>query len=160
MYLANNNPVREAITGKDYFAETGALAVIPNTDSVTISRSNVSSNYEVSRLHIQAGPINLRPFLNNSSIYKLIAHQAVIFEFSCNSDKKESETEKSLPEGIENLLGSIFGIDANVIAADEPISASVLELRTGKEIWQYFLLIALIFLAIEFYLSRSLMKSQ
>jgi hypothetical protein len=60
---------------------------------------------------------------------------------------------------IEKYIKSRFEIEANLVPDKEALSASILELRKGKEIWQYFLLGAILFLIVEILISRSFFKS-
>ena len=60
---------------------------------------------------------------------------------------------------ITKYIKSRFDIEVNLVPDNEALSASILELRKGKEIWQYFLIVAIIFLIIEILISRSFFKS-
>ena len=58
------------------------------------------------------------------------------------------------------MLNEGYGLKANVIAPQDLFVAAIIDMRNGRDLWMYFLLIAVIFLIIEYLLSRSIMKSK
>jgi len=87
-------------------------------------------------------------FLNDSAGNK--------FGFSLNSDPSESITGILSEEEIENVIDN-FGLKSAVLIKDiNDISADINEKRTGASLWKYFLLAALLFLALEIIYSKKL----
>ncbi|MBK8982787.1 MAG: BatA and WFA domain-containing protein [Ignavibacteria bacterium] len=87
-------------------------------------------------------------FLNDSAGNK--------FGFSLNSDPAESITSILSEEEIENVMSNFGLVNAVLINDINDISADINEKRTGTSLWKYFLLAALIFLALEIIYSKKL----
>jgi hypothetical protein len=155
LYLSNNNPIKETTTGKDYFLDISNFILNPEKDSLillsTASPGNVRINYQPNTLLEIPGDD-----LAYNSVYKLSNNNELLFEFPCSFDKKESDLEKLNPAEIANLLESTYHTSVNIISANNEINASITALRTGSELWQIFLIAALLFLAVEFYISKSI----
>jgi hypothetical protein len=157
LYLANSSQLKEAIAGRDYFAE---LSKLTNNNADTLQLKNLQ-NYVNENLRVSSkndAVTDLKPYLANSSIYSIHQREQVVFSFPCNTDKRESGIEKIESKDIENYLKSKFGEEISVILPTAAISESVFELRTGREIWQYFLIAALLFLALETLISRLIFR--
>lgn len=158
MYLSNNNPIKEAVTGKDYYIELTK----PTTGS---NLSLILTDYKNSireKIHFQQNDelINVKNFTGNSSNYTLNFGSEKVYNFPCNFDKNESNLDKLAAEELEKTLKENFSERINIIDKNKNIKASIIELRKGKEIWQHFLLLALVFFFIEYYLSRTLVKKK
>lgn len=155
LYLSNNNPVKETVTGKDYFLDISNLNLDPVKDSL-ILYSTAASNNE--KIHYQPNTLLeiTGYYLAYNSVYKLLNDNKLLFEFPCSFDKKESDLEKLSPAEITDLIKSFYHTSVNVIPANNEINASITALRTGSELWQVFLTGALLFLAAEFYISKSI----
>ena len=123
-----------------------------------MSKISPSAEIKIAEFAPNNALINFKPFTYYTSVYKLTTGNSIIFEYPGNFDKTESETEILSPDEIEKIMTEYYHIKPNVVPADKEFFSLILELRTGKEIWQYLLIFTLLFLAFEFYLSRSLMK--
>lgn len=155
LYLSNNNPVKEAITGKDYFLDISNFNLDPEKDSLTLYSTNTSSSIRINYLPNTLLEIPGYHLAYNSA-YKLLNNNKLLFEFPCSYDKKESDLDKFSPAEITDLIQSTYHSHVNVIPTNNEITASITALRTGSELWQIFLIAALLFLAAEFYISKSI----
>jgi hypothetical protein len=154
LYLANANGIKPAITGKDYFAETEKY---PRSESdLTISVTNSAGMKDSLKIPGVNRVINLRDMINSASLYRISNEEEIISEFPANILKSESETKRLTPGELSEYLINSLLKNVNVIGYEQTLSASVTTLRTGKEIWQYFLLLALLFLLAEYFLAKSI----
>ncbi len=156
LYLSAANAVKESVNGKDYFIE---LSEKSGGDTITVSDLQ---NQKYTIAANQSGLnelINLKSFLNASSNYTVSDGTTIIKEFPSNFRKEESNTEIMDKELIRNQVKAGFKISPNIISNQAPLNASIMELRKGKEIWQYFLIASLLFLALEIVISRSFFKA-
>ncbi len=158
LYLANINNIKPAVTGKDYFIDLKTL----NSTADTISISQSTDNKHTSKVYAPGTDIllNLKNNTAYTSNYIISQGNNVLFQFPANFSKSESETTKLDNKALGAYLKESLRIEANIIKPQETISASILELRTGRDIWQYFLIAALLFIIIEYFLARSLVKSK
>ncbi len=157
LYAANINNIKPAVTGKDYFIDPEALG--KNSDTLTITHSAVQpgKNLPVS---IGGSLINLKDEIDFTSGYSISSGSKKLYEFPANYNKAESQTAKMSPDELSGYLKERYELKANIIKPQETVKASIMELRTGKDIWQYFLILGLIFIAIEYFLSRSITKGK
>jgi hypothetical protein len=165
LYLANINNIKPAVTGKDYFIDlntierSGDPADNPETDTISITVLNdakLNDQIYISGTNVL---LNLKNKTNFTANYELLRGN-ILYRFPANFEKPESETTKLDDKALVFYFEDRLKIEANVIKPQETISASILELRTGKDIWHYFLLAALLFIIIEYFLARSLRKSK
>jgi glutaredoxin-related protein len=158
LYLANINNIKPAITGKDYFIDVKTLSSTGDTISISHSTDSKLTN----KIYVLGTDIllNLKNNTNFTANYTISQDNKVLFQFPANFSKAEPETIKLDGKALEAYLKERLNIEANVIKPQETISASILELRTGKDIWQYFLIAALLFIIIEYFLARSLIKNK
>jgi hypothetical protein len=146
-----SNPIKETVTGKDYYYETNG-----KEDSIFLS----SFNFKNIKLETSApGIINLRKYLNTSSNYSISVKNNIIFQFPANFNKNESLTDKADENEITEYFRNKYKADVNVIKPNENLQASIFELRNGKELWRTFLILAFIFIIIEYLLSLSITKN-
>lgn len=168
LYMANINPVKPAITGNDYYFDlsTGRKLNFTenNNDTLVLSQTGADISDKTSSgihfLNTGGNLLNLKDGISKNSTYTLSSRGGEVLTFSANYDNRESGTTLLKADELSELVFKKYNLEAGVIAADETVSASILEIRTGKEIWQYFLILALFFLAAEFLLARSIMKSK
>ena len=154
LYLANINNVKSAVTGNDYFVELNKFAGLADTVSLLSSvNPNAVNNITINN---KQALLNLNKFTAYTSEYILSSNNNLIFEFAANFNKIESQPNILSNKEITLYLNEKFKLEANVVKSDETVSASILELRSGKEIWHYFLILALVFLAVEYFLARSI----
>jgi Aerotolerance regulator N-terminal/von Willebrand factor type A domain len=153
LYLANVNSVKSAVTGKDYFADLENFSLPESDEQFFITNSEglrdsvlVTAGFSV---------INLKSSINNASLYRLETPAGIFCEFPANVQKKESELLRFKGSEVAGHLRSSFDIDANIIEPEDILKSSISELRTGKEIWQYFLLLSLVFLIAEYLVAKS-----
>src|SRR4030095_4679839 len=155
LYLANINGIRPAVTGEDYFINMYNFSGLKDSISVV---NNADQNENKIVIGDKQSMINLKPFLENTSVYHITSGQTIFYEFPCGFNKFESQPDKLNYKELSEFTKEKLKLEANIIKPEETISASVLELREGKEIWQYFLILALIFTAIEYFIARSITK--
>lgn len=168
LYMANINPVKPAITGNDYYIDPSANTKLNFTsggnDTLVLSILGTHSRYKISSEVLfpnQGGLLlNLKDGITKSSAYTLNSRGSEVLTFSANYDNRESGTTLLKADELQDLMKNRFHIEAGVIEPEETVSASILEIRTGKEIWQYFLILALFFLAVEYFLARSIIKGK
>lgn len=165
LYMANINLIKPAVTGNDYFIDLSETAKtnFPSNDSLVLisgidNKEKLTFNFSLP----QSGGmlLNMKDGLRKSSSYSLSSGKNEILKFSANYDNRESGTTLLNSEELSELLLNRFNIEAGVITPEETVSASILEIRTGKDIWHYFLILAFFFLAAEYLLARSIMKSK
>lgn len=157
LYLANINNIKQAVTGKDYFVDLNSFRGLE--DTISISRSAAQNENKIA-ISSKQSLINLGSILENTSIYNIKSGGNIIYEFPCSFNRIESQTTKLSDKEISGYLREKLNLEANIIKPQEIVSASVLELRAGKEIWHYFLVLALIFLAVEYFIARSITKNK
>jgi hypothetical protein len=151
LYLLNINPLKEAVTGKDYYYEISG-----KDDSLFLSSINIKKlKLETSALEI----INLKQYLNTSSNYSITGNSNIIFQFPANFNKNESLTEKADKNEITEYFRKKYSSEVNVIKPNENMEVSIIELRNGRELWRTFLILAFIFFLIEYFISKSITKN-
>jgi len=148
LYPANRIGIKEAVVGKDYFLDVAALDV--HMDSLIVG----GKGFDVRRREI----LNLRSVLNQVSNYIVEAGNKTVYEFPCGFDKRESDLEKMPARELKEYLENSLKVPVNVIEADKELTTSLIGLRSGKDLWQYFLILTLVCVAAEYYLAKSLMK--
>jgi hypothetical protein len=157
LYLSNRNQPKEAVTGRDYYLDVENLGTKAPMDTMTVfSNAGVINPPLVPGISL----INLRDYLAQTSNYKIVQDGKLLTEFPANFDNRESVLDKYSPEELKKLFRETYKTDANVFPSGEKLSESVISARSGREIWRYFTVLALIFLSIEYFLSRSLMKQK
>lgn len=158
LYTANINGIKPAITGRDYFIELNKMSLVYDSlNLVSSSKDNNSVRYD---LNESTGLVNIGTGLLNSDNYRVMNSGRNIMTIPVNFSRTESVSGRMGIEEISSLLNDGYGIKSNVIAPDELLVASILDTRNGRDLWMYFLLIAVIFLILEYLLSRSIMKSK
>ena len=99
--------------------------------------------------------------LDKNGIYKFYSDDKLIDYFSVNFDPSESELkfdeEDQILEKMKILNRNGFN---KVLKLNENIKDSVKNLRYGTELWQYFLMLALLTAFLEMFVSRGLTKSK
>ena len=158
LYTSNINGIRPGIAGRDYFAELYKSEM--RSDSVFISSSAQNSPPELIVTNEQTELLNLGNALKNTGNFSVTNAGIDILRVPVNFNTVETKTGRMKPGDIESLLNNTYGLNANVVSPDEVLTAAVIDLRTGKDLWQYFLILAFIFLIIEYLLSKSIMKSK
>ena len=156
LYLSNSNPIQEAVDGQDYFLDFKKF-LTGSSDSITVSGLQHRTDRSIP---VPESPlINMKPYLGSSSIYFLGQAGKTVYEFPSNFDKAESGMSLYDDKEIEKYIKSRFDVEVNTITFSQVLEASILELRKGKEIWQYFLFGAIFFLILEYLISRSFFKA-
>lgn len=158
LYLANINNIKPAVTGNDYFIDVKLLGNI--SDTITVNSTRSKNSIEKVFISSPDALLNLKSSTQYTSNYMLSSGNNIVYEFPANFERRESQTVKMESTALEKYVNENLNLQANIIEPQEIISASILELRTGRDVWQYFLLAALIFLAIEYFLARSMRKSK
>jgi hypothetical protein len=159
LYLAGGSQLKDAVTGRDYFIEFNKF---PNSVNDTLTISNQQNQAGSIFTQNNSALTNLKQYLNYSSNYSIIylisKTGQPLLEFPCNFDNNESSTEKKNSEDIKKYTKETFNEEFNIISASNTVNTAIFKLRTGKEIWHYFLIAALLFLALEVIISRSISK--
>lgn len=156
LYLANINNIKPAVTGSDYFVDIKTLGQA--ADTILISSVTERNNPEKIIISSPDALLNLKNNTSASSNYSVTQSGNILYEFPANFDKAESKTTRVTPDELEKYISERLNISANVVKPQETINASIMELRTGRDIWQYFLLAAILFLTAEYFLARSLTR--
>ncbi|HRE09897.1 MAG TPA: BatA domain-containing protein [Ignavibacteria bacterium] len=157
LYTSNINGIRPAIAGKDYYAELNRYEM--KSDTLLISSAGENAP-EFIVTNEQTQLLNLGSTLNNTGIYSVINSGRDILRVPVNFNAVESQTGRMKPGDIEVLFNDTYALNANVVSPEDVLTAAVIDLRTGKDLWQYFLILAVIFLIIEYLLSRSIMRNK
>jgi len=155
LYISPVNPIKPAITGKDYFLDFSGFGKL-DTSTINISSAPGDKPDGQIKLNEKNDLVNLKYFLNSNSTYRLTQKSAALFELPANFDKNESLLDKYTAKEISGILKTQLGSDVNIITPESTLTASILELRTGKEMWQWALVLALLFLLAEFFIARSI----
>ena len=153
LYLSDINPTKEAETGKDYFFDIENLGTGQN-DSLTIAQIYDPKNIFKIPVYNNRGAFNLKNIMNNASNYRVSFKDKTINEFPCNFDKKESMPAKLNKSEIASLFNEKYQIKPNIISPEDEFKSSLLGLRSGRELWKYFLILAILFFTAEFVISR------
>ncbi len=153
-YAASIDPIKEAIVGKDYFVSLDKN----NLSDLSMSIQNSGLTFKLGDINSEI--INVKSFTKTNGEYLLKSNEKILFEFPVNHTKHESETHRLTPSEIKENLKNNFAENIFVINKNENLLQAVKEEKSGKEIWHYFFILALIFLLTEFLLSRSLISKQ
>jgi len=146
---------KESIAGKEYLLDPSEFLSGSQTDSISINYSN-----RVIKA-IGAGTsslIRLNNLLESSGIYSVKDKNRIIFEFPVNTDNDESVPLRLGSADMAAVIKDLLSISSNIIDEKSMITEQIREARSGKELWQYFLLGAMLFLAAEYFIAKSLMK--
>ncbi|MBZ0202501.1 MAG: hypothetical protein K8I03_05745, partial [Ignavibacteria bacterium] len=157
LYLANINNISPAVTGKDYFFDPSRFGNISDTLKLTGYHGSAKEENNFP-LTDRAALIDLKNYNSSSGNYSISSGGKDIFKYACIYDNRESNTGRYNSVELQKYTSDSYGISVNIIEPAETISADIVELRTGREMWQYFLILGLIFLCIEFFLARSVKK--
>lgn len=160
LYTSNLNGIKSATAGSDYFAEIPAAG--NSNDTVLVTPPVESQNSAKIVLPGENKLVNFGNEFKNTGIYRISSAGSSddMLRVPVNFDISETRTGRMNSGEIETLFKDTYGINANVISNEDVLTASVIDLRTGKDLWQYFLALAVIFLIIEYLLSRSLLRNK
>lgn len=145
-----------------------------NNSSYTIGKNNVVSLNQSFRVSSAINPsntkINYTPSTASSYLsfpYSSFSSTPGIYSFSDSTNSKlsfalnynfnESNLAKEDSKEIENYFKKSF-TNVKVINDINQIKESIKEAKYGIELWKYFLILALLFVAAELFLSRKLMQ--
>lgn len=158
LYCSNINGIKPAIAGRDYFLELNKLSL--KADSIKII-SGLKDDVPLTLfIDSNAQLLNIRKLLSNTSNYRVENSGSELLSIPVNFNKEESITTRLKPEDIKAGLLKNYKMEANIILPDEQLTASLIDLRTGRDLWKYCLIFAVIFLLIEYLLARSILKSK
>lgn len=155
MYLANNNPVKEAINGNDFLADINLLSEKQDTVTVTIRSSSRAGNIAVLQASDNSS-LNIKRYLNYSSNYFLSENGKDILVVPSNFDRKETNFDRMTNDEIKKEFEQYKGLNVNIIKPADNYQTSLQHLRNGKELWQFFLILALICILAEYLIARSI----
>jgi hypothetical protein len=158
LYTSNINGIKPGIAGRDYFAELYKSEM--RSDSVFVSSSVQNAPPDLILTDEQTDLLNIGNALTNTGNFSVTNAGRDIMRVPVNFNTVETKTGRMKPGDIESLLNDTYGLNTNVVSPEEVLTAAVVDLRTGKDLWQYFLILAFIFLIIEYLLSKSIMKSK
>ena len=100
------------------------------------------------------------PYSNFSSvpgIYSLADSSGTHYSFALNFNQSESNLGKEDTKEIEKYFRKSF-VNVRMINDINQIKESVKEAKLGTELWKYFLILSLIFVVAEIFLSRKIMQ--
>lgn len=154
LYLSNINLAPEGVAGKDYFFDLEKYNT-NSSDSVELKdNSNIKNTKYIS---VQKNEVlNLKNYLTDISNYSITKSSKTIYEFPCNFDKSESNPAKMTESELRDLFANRFKLQPNIIMPEREFLQAVTSIRTGRELWKYFLILALVFLCAEFVISKLL----
>ena len=104
--------------------------------------------------------LNIGNDLTGISNYSVYNAGVELYKIPVNFSKGESLTQRLAPKEIKEYVLNGYKLEANVISPEEQLTASILDLRIGRDLWKYFLILAVIFLFIEYLLARSIIKNK
>ncbi len=157
LYMSNMNGIRPGTAGKDYFADV----IVPQIgDSLKLTSGIKDAVIRSIPVNENSQVINLNTFIQSSSVYSLTTAGVELTRFPVNFEKAESSTTRLTPKETAEYIKSTFGIEPEIIEPQETVSAAIIDIRTGRDLWQYFLAASLIFLFIEYLLARSIQKTK
>lgn len=156
LYTADVNSIKPAIAGKDYFISLSSS--ITSGDTLFIINSQAPGS--TIKLSDNTGLLNTGKFLVEPGVYNITSGNNVINSIPVNFIKSESDVKRASPDDIKKLMSEKYDLEINIIHSTEPVTATVIALRTGRDLWTYFLILAIISLIFEYLLSRSLLKSK
>ncbi len=146
-----------------------------NQTPYTVGKNNVVSLNESYRINSAVNPVNNKinytPAITSSYValpYSNFSSEAGIYSlkdsaknnnynFAINFNSSESNLSKEDAKEIEKFFKSNFK-NVKVINDINQVKESIKEAKFGIELWKYFLILALIFVAAELYLSRKIME--
>lgn len=150
LYSASVNQPATAVTGKDYLINSDNFNI---TDSVILISDDARNVYPVKKSSF----IKIND-IKSASVYSLYSSDNLIYQFPATFDRKESDDSRFSTEDIKTLFRDNLMTDVNVYSPNENLISSVRESRSGKGLWQFFLLGAIIFLILEYIISRTVLK--
>lgn len=157
LYTASINGIKPAVTGRDHFVDLYKTTLIYDSINVVSSKGINSGKFV---LNENTELVNIGSLLLNSDNYSIMKAGKNIMTVPVNYSKQESVTGRMEIHDISSLFNDGYGLKANVVASQELLVAAIVDTRNGRDLWVYFLLVAVIFLIIEYLLSRSIMKSK
>ncbi len=133
---------RDSIRG----SETILHLINPELGFDIIPESRALSNKLIVAVHDQ---------VKQAGNYSLTSGDAILTLHSFNYDRRESDLSYLSPEELRRLADKSNINQLTVInTTNADLSASIAELDEGKRLWKYFILLCLIFLAVEILLIR------
>ncbi|NOS83897.1 MAG: VWA domain-containing protein [Ignavibacteria bacterium] len=157
LYSANINGIKPAVTGKDYFIDLDKNNLVYDSINVVSSKDIISGKFLLTE---NAELINVGASLLNTDNYSIMNAGKNMVSFPVNFSRSESISGRMEIKDISSLLNEGYGLKSNVVAPQDLLVAAIIDTRNGRDLWMYFLLVAVIFLIIEYLLSRSIMKSK
>jgi hypothetical protein len=97
-------------------------------------------------------------FTSEPGIYTLKSNSGGEVNFSLNHDPVESLTDNMDENEIKDFFEKLDFENVFYIAPGSEVTVNISQARTGLELWKYFLLAALMFLALELFLSKRMEK--
>ncbi len=158
LYTANVNGLKPGIAGRDYFIEPGKFNL--KSDTLILSSMIKDDIAKKIVLNSKDGLMNIGSYLTGVSNYNITNAGIELFTVPVNFSKGESLTQRLGSKEIKEYVLSGYKLEANIISPDEQLTASILDLRIGRDLWLYFLIIAVIFLIIEYLLARSIIRNK
>lgn len=153
LYMSPETQLKPATTGKDYYFEIAGkdskdtlkpIVLLPGGKQVTLIVGKENSMY------------NLKYQLSQNGIYRIDLPNEPAKFFASNFDRRESLTDKFNSKELASIIKSKNRLEANIINPESNVTAAISVIRNGREIWQYLLVIALLMLAAEFFIARSI----
>jgi hypothetical protein len=101
--------------------------------------------------------LNIRIYnqIQKAGHYKLLKNNEIMKGFSFNYDRKESQMKFADRAELQDLIGRYSLSNTRVIAdMGKPLSDTIKDLNQGARLWKFFIILALVFLAVEIFLLR------
>jgi hypothetical protein len=146
---------KEAVTGEDYYFNPNDFSLVSDSLHIRTLNQNILA-FSISK---QSNSIlNFAGLLNSANVYTISNEGKTVFEFPANTDPLEALAGRLNGNEITEYFNEQYKVKAEVLESSRPLEASVRESRSGKMLWQYFLIGALLFLAVEYWLAKSIIS--
>ncbi len=151
-FISNIPEPEEAITGKEYYLYPNEIPGYAQDDSLFINYANKKTH--LNSTQNGSSLVNLEKNITAAGIYDISVKQKMYYEFAANTNPSEARTAKFNAKEIKNYFETNYNSEVSVL--ESRVTQNIREARTGKMLWQYFLIGALFFLAAEFLLAKSI----
>ncbi|MDQ3022059.1 MAG: BatA domain-containing protein [Bacteroidota bacterium] len=133
---------------------------IKNVSSITLpDKSQVSLNIDLTNSSDNYLLLQYSKLTSQVGNYTLEDSSGVKFSFAINYNSKESSPDNINKDELVKYFAGIGIKNAKVIGTDENISEAINESNTGIGLWKYFLIVAILFILSELFLSKKLEES-
>lgn len=156
--VLNSVPAQEIsyVVGKTTFYNLSSKNQIDHNSSLEIEDIQNGEKFIPSRTVSNSGiRIGFSDYINKAGYYQIKNENEVVSTLAFNYNREESELTYFTPGEIEDKLETQQLQNASVLSNIERNFSEVFkDIQNGKQLWKYFILLALIFILIEVLISR------